>query len=479
MSEKILTPDVCIIGAGSGGLSVAAGTAQLGLETVLLEKAEMGGDCLNTGCVPSKALLAAGKRAQMHRKADIKGITPHEPEIDFSAVKDHVFDTIATIEPNDSPERFRSLGVNVIMEAGEFTAPDTVVAGDYTIKAKKFIVSTGSRAFVPPITGLEYEKVFTNETIFGLREKPSHLLVIGGGPIGIEMAQAHVRLGCKVSVFDKGTILPRDDQKNVAIVREALVKEGITLNENVTTKEIKHHGESDVTLVIERDGKEEEIKGSHILIAAGRQPNIDNIGLEKANIKFDRRGIKVNDSLKSSNSKVFAIGDVAGGPQFTHVAGYHAGVIIRQICFGMFWAKVDYTALPWVTYTDPELAQVGLTEDAAIEKHGADNIKVAEWHFDENDRAIAEKATNGQIRVVTNNKGLIIGASIVGPQAGELIGLWALAISSKQKIGAVTGMIAPYPTLGEASKRAAGAWYTPSLFSDKTRKIVSFLKHVA
>lgn len=476
MTKTTITPDLCIIGAGSGGLSVAAGAAQLGLETVLLEKAEMGGDCLNTGCVPSKALLAAGKRAQMHRKNDIKGIAAHEPEIDFSAVKDHVFDTIATIEPNDSPERFRSLGVNVIMEAGEFTAPDTVVAGDYIIKAKKFIISTGSRAFVPPIKGLEYEKVFTNETIFDLREKPDHLLIIGGGPIGIEMAQAHQRLGCAVSVFDMGTVLPRDDQKNVAIVRDALVKEGITLNENVSIQEVKH-GENNVTLVIERNGQVEEISGSHLLVAAGRKPNTDNIGLEKANVKFDRRGITVKDNLKTSNPKIFAIGDVSGGPQFTHVAGYHAGVIIRQVCFGMFWAKVDYTALPWVTYTDPELAQVGLTEDVAKEKYGEGNIKVAEWHFDENDRAIAEKTTNGQIRVVTNNKGLILGASIVGPQAGELIGMWALAISSKQKIGAITGMIAPYPTLGEASKRAAGAWYTPSLFSDKTRRIVKFLKH--
>lgn len=214
-------------------------------------------------------------------------------------------------------------------------------------------------------------------------------------------------------------------------------------------------------------------------MAAGRKPNIDKIGLEKANIKFSKRGITVNDSLKTSNSKVWAIGDVAGGPQFTHVAGYHAGVIIRQICFGMFWAKVDYTALPWVTYTDPELAQVGLTEQAASEKYGAENIKVAEWHFDENDRAIAERTTKGQIRVVTDKKGLVLGASIVGPQAGELIGMWALAISSKQKIGAVTGMIAPYPTLGEASKRAAGAWYTPSLFSDKTRRLVKILKKVA
>jgi pyruvate/2-oxoglutarate dehydrogenase complex dihydrolipoamide dehydrogenase (E3) component len=466
--------DLCIIGAGSGGLSVASGAAQLGLNTVLIERSVMGGDCLNTGCVPSKALLAAAKRAQMHRKNDIKGIAPHEPEIDFSAIKDHVFDTIKTIEPNDSPERFRSLGVNVILEEAHFLTPDTVQAGDQIIKARHFVIATGSRAVLPPILGLDKDKALTNETIFGLREKPKHLLVIGGGPIGIEMAQAHQRLGCKVSVFDKGSILPHDDQSNVEIVRQCLITEGVELHEHVAVNEVKHT-ESGVSLVIEKNGKIEEFKGSHLLVAAGRAPNIDNLDLVKAGVKYDKKGITVDAHLKSSNKKIYAIGDVSGGPQFTHVAGYHAGVIIRQICFKMFWAKVDYKALPWVTYTDPELAQVGLTEELARKQYG-DKIKVAEWHFDENDRAITERTTNGKIRVITNKKGLILGVSIVGPQAGELIGLWTLAISSGLKIGAVTGMISPYPTLGEVSKRAAGAWYTASLFSDKTRQIVGWLQ---
>ena len=476
MTKTVLKTELCVIGAGSGGLSVAAGTAQLGMDTILLEKHKMGGDCLNTGCVPSKALLAAGKLAQMHRKDTISGITPHEPEIDFAAVKDHVSNTIKTIEPNDSPERFRSLGVNVILEAGKFTAPDTIETDTHIIKAKKFVIATGSSTLVPPIEGIEHDKIFTNENIFELREKPAHLLIVGGGPIGVEMAQAHRRLGCEVSVFDMGKILQRDDQKNAAIVRDSLLNEGIFLNEGVSIKNIKHDGAHAVTLTIEKNGKEEVISGSHLLIAAGRKPNIDGLNLEAANVTYERSGITVDNHLKTSNKRIFAIGDVAGGPQFTHVAGYHAGILIRQICFGIRWAKVNYSALPWVTYTDPELAQVGLTEDDARQKHG-DNIKVVEWHFNENDRAIAEANTTGQIRVVTNQKGLILGASIVGPQAGELIGLWALAITSKQKMGAITAMIAPYPTLGEASKRAAGAWYTPSLFSDKTRRIVNILKH--
>jgi|TARA_R110002126_G_scaffold291807_1_gene459747 pyruvate/2-oxoglutarate dehydrogenase complex dihydrolipoamide dehydrogenase (E3) component len=473
MTETIKV-DLCVIGAGSGGLSVAAGAAQLGLNTVLLERAEMGGDCLNTGCVPSKALLAAGKRAHLHRNGDIKGIKAHEPEIDFAAVKDHVSDTIKTIAPNDSPERFRGLGVNVILQEGRFIGRNTVQAGETIIQARHFIIATGSRAVIPAISGLNKDKVFTNETIFNLRDKPDHLLIIGGGPIGIEMAQAHRRLGGKVSVFDMGQILPRDDQMNVEIVRQALLNEGITLYERVSIKEVQH-AEDGVTLVIEDAGKVKDIQGSNLLVAAGRAPNTNGLDLETAGVEYSKGGVTVDAHLRTSNKKIFAIGDVSGGPQFTHVAGYHAGVIIRQICFKMFWAKVDYKALPWVTYTDPELAQVGLTESAARKAHG-DSIKVSAWSFDENDRAIAERVTAGQIRVVTNKKGLVLGASIVGAQAGELIGLWALAISSGLKIGAVTAMIAPYPTLGEASKRAAGAWYTPSLFNEKTRKIVKWLQ---
>ena len=324
------------------------------------------------------------------------------------------------------------------------------------------------------IPGLEQDQVLTNETIFDLQEKPDHLLIIGGGPIGVEMAQAHKRLGCEVSILDMASILIRDDQSNVEILRQALIAEGIALHEHISIKKVKHDDDK-ITLTLEKDGKEQEIEGSQILVAAGRAPNIEYLDLEKAGISHDKKGITVDAHLRSSNKKVFAIGDVSGGPQFTHIAGYHAGVIIRQICFKMIWAKVDYTALPWVTYTDPELAQVGLTEEEARKKYD-ETIKVVEWYFNENDRAIAESTTQGRISVVTNKKGMILGASIVGPHAGELIGLWALAITNKLKIGAITGMIAPYPTLGEISKRAAGAWYTSSLFSDKTRTIVRYLQ---
>ncbi len=467
--------DLAIIGAGSGGLSVAAGAAQLGLKTVLFEKGEMGGDCLNTGCVPSKALLQAAKVAQGFCKSDAFGVKAQEPEVDFSAVKDHVQSVIAAIEPNDSVERFEGLGVTVVQEEAKFVDAHTLSAAGQNYAFRYAVIATGSRAGVPPIKGLEVDKAFTNENIFELREKPDHLIIIGGGPIGIEMAQAHRRLGCKVSVLDMGSILIHDDPQLVDILRKSLIAEGIELYEHVDIQKIEHKEAVAVHFV--REGVEpKKVIGSHILVAAGRIPNVDGVDLEKAGVEFDRRGVMVDVRLRSSQKHIYAAGDVVNGaPQFTHVAGYHAGIIIRNVAFKIP-AKVDLTALPWVTYTDPELANVGMLARAAIEKYGEENVKTVSWHFDENDRAVAERRTEGMIKVTCLKKGKILGATIVGPGAGELIGLWALAISKGMKIGDITGMIAPYPTLGEISKRAAGSWFTPSLFSDRTRFIVGLLQ---
>ena len=471
---SLIKTDICIIGAGSGGLSVAAVATQLGMKTVLIEKAEMGGDCLNTGCVPSKALLAAAKRAYAHQDETITGIKAHKVEIDYAAVKDHVKQVIQTIEPHDSQERFEGLGVQVIREHARFLDRKTVQAGVHKIKARYFVIATGSRAFVPPIQGLEQDKILTNETIFDLRDHPEHLLIIGGGPIGLEMAQAHRRLGSEVSVVDLGEILPRDDQEHVAIVKQQLLAEGIKLYEKHEVLSVAHL-ENEAHLTIMSKGQEIVLSGSHLLAATGRVANIDKLDLEKAGLAFSQKGIDGDAHLKTSQSHIFAIGDVVGGPQFTHVAGYHAGIVIKHICFKMFWSKVDYKALPWVTYTSPEVAQVGLTEAEARKCYGA-SIKVVTWDFKENDRAIAERKIQGRVKVITDKKGYIIGASIIGEHAGELISMWGLAISNGLKIGAFTKMIAPYPTLGEINKRVAGAWYTPSLFSDKTKKIISWLQ---
>ena len=465
--------DICIIGAGSGGLSVAAGAAQLGRKVVLIEKGEMGGDCLNYGCVPSKALLAAGKHAQTVRDSAAFGVAPQEPSIDFSAVREHVRGVIASIAPHDSQERFEGFGVRVIRAAARFVDARTVEAGGETIKAKHFVIATGSSPFRPPIPGLEDVPYFTNETIFENDVKPDHLIIVGGGPIGMEMAQAHRRLGAEVTVVEASKALAKDDPDAAAVVLAALRDEGVSILEDTRVASVALGPNGGVEVSLEANGARRTLSGSHILIAVGRRPNVFDMGLEAAGVEHSERGIKVDDRLRTSVKRIYAMGDVIGGRQFTHVAGYHAGIIVRNILFKVPAKNQDDLA-PWTTYTDPELAQVGLTEASAREKHG-DKIRVARWSAGENDRAQTERRTEGFIKVITDRKGRILGATIVAPHAGELINPWALALSSRLKISAFTAYIAPYPTYGELSKRAAGAWYTPTLFSGRTRALVGLL----
>ena len=472
MTRRIET-DVCVIGGGSAGLSVVAGAAQMGASTVLIERGDMGGDCLNTGCVPSKALLAAGHVAQTMRMAEPFGIAPVAPAIDFAKVNDHVRGVIAAIAPIDSQERFEGLGATVLRDSATFTGRDTLVAGDVEVKARRFVIATGSSALVPPIPGLDRTDHLTNDTVFTLRTAPAHLVVLGGGPIGVEMAQAHRRLGSQVTVVEQATILPKDDPDLVDVVRQSLLAEGIVLQEGLRATAVDPGRDGGIVLTGERDGQTVTVAGSHLLVAVGRKPTVDGMGLEAAGVEYSAKGVKVDRGLRTTNSKIYAIGDVVGGPQFTHVAGYHASVVVRSMLFRMP-AKVNYAALPWVTYTDPELANVGLTEAAARDIHG-DRVSITEWPYADNDRAQTERATDGRIKVVLGRRGRILGAGIAGRQAGELILPWALAIAQKLTIRAFTGVIAPYPTLSEVSKRAAGAFYTPALFSDRTRKIVRFL----
>jgi pyruvate/2-oxoglutarate dehydrogenase complex dihydrolipoamide dehydrogenase (E3) component len=473
MSETFLDVDIAVIGAGSGGLSVAAGAAQLGASTVLIEKHVMGGDCLNTGCVPSKALLASAKAAHRWRGAAALGVDYAPPNVDFPAVNRHVHEVIAAIAPNDSVERFEGLGVKVIKGTARFVGPRELEVEGTRIRARRIVVATGSKAAVPPIPGIESVPYFTNETVFANTQLPDHLIVIGGGPIGIEMAQAHRGLGSKVTVLEAARILPKDDPELVSLLRERLVEDDISIREGITIERIEAEAGGVVAIVRAANGIEERITGSHLLVAAGRRANTAGLDLEKAGIEFGPRGIIVDARLRTSNRRVFAIGDVAGGPQFTHVAGYHAGIVIRNALFRQP-AKVDYRALPWVTYADPELAQVGLTEAEAKAKHG-DDIVVLRWPYHENDRAQAERKTQGLVKAITTRSGKILGASILGAQAGELIQVWVLAISQGLNIKALAGMIAPYPTLGEVSKRAAGSFFSPKLFSAGTRKLVRFL----
>ncbi|NKB54956.1 MAG: dihydrolipoamide dehydrogenase [Alphaproteobacteria bacterium] len=471
MAETI-TVDICVIGAGSGGLSVAAGASQMGADVALIERDKMGGDCLNYGCVPSKALIAAGHTAHIMRHADRFGVQSVVPAVDYGKVRDHVRSVIAAIEPNDSVERYNGLGVNVIKGEARFVGPGEAEADGRRIKAKRFVIATGSAAMVPPIPGLDMVPYLTNETVFDLDTAPKHLIVIGGGPIGAELAQAHRRLGAAVTVVEMFDFLGKDDPELTEVVRHQFAADGVDIRAQTAVTAIERDGDS-VVVVTEKDGQTERISGSHLLIAAGRQPNLDELNLEAAGVAYDRKGIEVDARLRTTNRKIFAIGDVAGPYQFTHMAGYHAGIVIRNALFKLP-AKVDYRAVPWVTYTDPELAHVGMTE-AQVKESQPGDFNILRWPFHENDRAQAERETEGLIKVVTGKKGRVLGATIVGPHAGELLSPWIMAVSGKQKIGTMAGLIAPYPTLGEVGKRAAGSYYTPSLFSERTRKIVRFL----
>ncbi|MCH2165399.1 MAG: FAD-dependent oxidoreductase [Marinovum sp.] len=465
-----LKSDILIIGAGSGGLSLAAGASQMGADVILLEGHKMGGDCLNYGCVPSKAILASAKTAYAQSHAEVYGVSNVTPQVDYAAAKDHVADVIAQIEPVDSQERFEGFGVRVIREFGEFISPTEVKAGEYTITARRIVIATGSSPFVPPIPGLENVPYITNESLWDLRDQPQHLLVIGGGPIGMEMAQAHRRLGSQVTVIEGAKALGKDDPEMAEIVLENLRGEGIEIAEGALAKEIR--GEAGAIEVETQDGR--IFKGSHIVVAVGRKANTDKLRLDKAGIETTRSGVKVDAAMRTTNKKVYAIGDAAGGLQFTHVAGYHAGVIIRSILFGLP-AKADTAHIPWATYTDPELSQVGLTEARAKEKYG-DKLEVARFDYHHNDRAIAERKTKGRIKLMIV-KGRPVGVSIAGYQAGELINLWALVLANKLKMKQVAAMVAPYPTIGEVNKRAAGAYFGPKLFeSDMVKRVVRFVQ---
>jgi pyruvate/2-oxoglutarate dehydrogenase complex dihydrolipoamide dehydrogenase (E3) component len=475
MPER-LTPDLCVIGAGSGGLSVAAAAAALGVPVVLIEKGKMGGDCLNTGCVPSKALLAAAARAEAFRTSQPFGVKPYRPGVEFYQVNDHVQEVIASIAPNDSKQRFTGLGVQVIEGEGAFKDANTVVVGEqYEIVARRFVIATGSQPAVPPIPGLDKVPFLTNETVFEARERPKHLIVIGAGPVGLEVAQAFRRLGSEVTVLEAHRPLAGEDPECAAVVLDALGREGVAVRSGVTITETKKiRGRIEVTL--KGDGDETEtIAGSDLLVAAGRQPSLDGLGLEAAGISAEASGIVVDKSLRTTNKKVYAIGDVTGLSRFTHAANHHAGLVIRHALFRL---PVNRTkaVIPRVTFTDPELAHVGSTEAEARQR--VRSIRVLRWPYHENDRAQAERKIHGHIKVVTDKKGRILGATIVGESAGELITAWTLAITQGLNIRAFAGIVVPYPTFSEIGRRAAFSFYTPRLSSPWVRRILGWLQRL-
>lgn len=475
MSKKQYDVDICIIGAGSAGLSVASGAAQLGRSVVLFEADEMGGDCLNYGCVPSKALIAAGKHAHAFSSGEIFGVKVEKPTVNFETVKSHIQGVIDHIAPVDSQERFEGLGCTVIRERARFKDANTVESDTTEIKAKRFVIAVGSRASAPPIPGLADTPYLTNETIFSVETQPKKLLVIGAGPIGLELGQAFKRLGSDVEIVDIAAPLGRSEPEHAKVLVKSLEAEGVVFHAPAKTKLIRKT-KTGVAIDFE-DGT--TLIGSHLLVAAGRAPNVDGLELENAGIKYDRRGIDVSESLRTSNKRVYAAGDVAKGMGgLTHAAGYHAGQLIRNFYFsppfmGDMLGKANTTRMPAAIYSEPELASIGMTEAEALD--AGHNVRCVSWDFEENDRAIAERSNHGGVKIVATKKGKILGASVVGESAGEIIHMISVAMTNKVKISGLAQIISPYPTRSEAVKRAASSWYTDALFSARTRKIAGFL----
>lgn len=465
--------DIAIIGAGSAGLTVAAVAGQLGLKVILIEHNKMGGECLNSGCVPSKALLAAAHCAYTIANAKKFGIETAEPRIQFSEVMNNVANVIAAIAPNDSTERFIEMGVQVIKAHGKFIDQKTLQAGDLIITARQFIVATGSSPAIPPIPGIKDIEYLTNESVFNLRTQPNHLIIIGAGPIGCELAQAFALLGVKVTVLEAATMMPRDEPELVAQLRKQLISQGITLYEQTKITNVKKLN-NNIEISIDYNHSTQVITGSHLLVAAGRKVNVEQLDLELAGVEYTQKGIKVDKHLRSTNKKIYAIGDVAGSYQFTHAANYHATVVIKNIIFKRP-TSVDYRALPWVTYTIPELAHVGLSESEALKIEP--NAKIVIVPLTDNDRAQAEHNTEGKIKLIVGAKDKILGVSILSASAGELIVPWGLLIQNKLNLRHLTDTIVPYPTLSEINKRVASEYYKPILFSKAVRRLVAFLKY--
>ena len=466
-----LKADICVIGAGAAGLSIASVAAQLGAKTVLIERGRMGGECLNSGCVPSKALLAAAKIAHTVRTAHLFGIDA-APAVDFKRVHAHVRSVIDAIAPHDSVERFENLGVTVIRGEAKFNSPREIVVGDQLIRAHRTVVATGSAPVVPPIPGLDQVRYFTNETIFDNDVLPEHLIILGGGPIGVEIGQAYRRLGAKVTIVEREKAMPKDDQELARPLLQHLVDEGVVIRERASVMAVLPDGNG-ISLTIKDAGQTTQLRGSHLLVAAGRSARTAGIGLDAAGIKFDENGIIVDKHLKTSTHGIYAAGDVVDGPRFTHVCSYHAGIVIRNALFRMP-AKIDYRSLPWVTYTDPELAQIGMTEEIARKVHG-ENVRTIRVPYSANDRAQTERGADGMVKLIAHRRGHVLGASILGAHAGELAHLWVVAIEQKLKLRDLAQMIAPYPTWGELDKTAASEFSRPLLANSLTRGIVRVL----
>jgi pyruvate/2-oxoglutarate dehydrogenase complex dihydrolipoamide dehydrogenase (E3) component len=450
--------NLVVIGGGTAGLVTAAGAAGLGAKVALVERDLLGGDCLNVGCVPSKALLAAARRAADVRNATEFGVdVPGEVHVDFPCVMERMRRLRASIAPHDSAARFRQLGVDVFLGAGRFAGPDTVVVGDRTLRFRKAVIATGARAALPPIPGLAVVGCLTNETVFSLVALPARLAVVGGGPIGSELAQAFARFGSQVVLIEQGPhVLPREDSEAARIVQASMIRDGVRVETESSVVRVERRGAAKI-LHVERGGLRDEIEADEILVGLGRAPNVEGLGLEAAGVRFDvRRGVEVDDRLRTSNPRILAAGDVCSRFKFTHAADFLARIAIRNALF-LGRSKASALTIPWCTYTSPELGHVGLTEAGAQERGIAVDTITLPW--EEVDRTVLEGETEGFVRVhVRRGTDAIVGATIVARNAGDLIGTVSLAMTQGIGLKRIAATIFPYPTAGEVLRKVGDRW---------------------
>lgn len=470
--------DIGVIGGGAGGLTVTAGAAQLGAKTLLIEKEnELGGDCLHFGCVPSKTLLKSAHVYHLMKNLQQFGLPPVEvPPVDFKKIAKRIKSVVDTIQHHDSKERFCRLGAQVEFGQPAFIDDHSVQLNGNSYSAKMWVVATGSSSIAPPIKGLAQTPYLTNKEIFYLDRLPESIIMLGGGPVGCEMSQAFNRLGAKVSVVDMAPqILVKEDRDLAEIVREVLSAEGVKFFLSSSIEEVKDLGKEKEVVIKTATGSQISLKAKTIMTALGREANTDDLGLEKIGIEFSPQGIRVDSRLRTSFKHIYAVGDVNGGFQFTHAAGYEGGIVISNAIFRLP-RKVDYTFLPWCTYTDPPLGSIGMNEKSA--KDAGIEYKVWTEEFKDNDRSLAEGETVGKIKMILDDKEKPIGIQILGPHAEDLLNEWVAILNGKVKLSTIASAVHPYPTIGEINKRVVGSFFSPKIFSEKVQKGLKFFFHL-
>jgi pyruvate/2-oxoglutarate dehydrogenase complex dihydrolipoamide dehydrogenase (E3) component len=470
--------DIGIIGGGAAGLTVTAGAAQLGAKTLLIEQEEvLGGDCLHFGCVPSKTLIKSARLYHQIKNAPSYGLPEMDiPPVDFSQVARRIRSVISVIQKHDSVERFCKLGARVEFGRPTFTDEHSITLNGKTFSAGNWVIATGSSPSSPPFPGLADTRYLTNKEIFSLDKLPSSLIVLGGGPVAMEMAQSFCRFGTRVSVIQRSDqILSKEDKDMADTVMNRMADDGVTFFLGTAVEFVKDLGNEKEVIFNDSNGKTILLKAEQLLVAMGRSPNVDNLGLENIGVEFSRKGIPVDNRMRTSHKHIYAAGDITGTYQFTHAAGYEGGIVVSNAIFHLP-RKTDYTFLPWCTYTSPELASIGMNEKAA-QKAG---IKYSVWSetFANNDRALAEGEAEGLIKLLLDEKEKPIGVQILGPHAGDLLAEWVAILNGGVKLSSLAGAVHPYPTLAEINKRVAGSLLSKKIFSETVKKGLKLFFHL-